>query len=142
MKYLGQAPVVIVIIIGSCFGSFALNLFSGQYSPGRSFCSPKHIIYQAMVEGDWKKNAVSYPSPPFLEPKNSSSKLYYTEAYKETGVAKPALIFANTDTGGSGPSTEGFFYLLPNQSIPRFWYERYWITYLDQDIYCYRVRDF
>jgi len=130
----------------SCVGSLALN-FLFRIIFQNNNCSVSSPIYQSIKANasEWVSQFGDFSSTmirndQFMTMRN---RYYCTEAYWNAPQGKPSLVYVNVGTDFDGlRGSEGFLYLFPNQAIPSYWLDNYWITHLDEDIYCYKIRGF
>jgi hypothetical protein len=121
-------------------GSFALNFVFNQISLRNNFCSTNNNVYQAIKQAsatDWYSRANVMPA----EVLKTDTRYYLAEVYRNNKTA--SLIYIITGTNQDGLSgSEGFLYLLPEQTIPQYWFDNYWITHLNDTVYCYKIKGF
>ncbi len=140
MRWLYKVSLAVIILFLSCIGSFALNFISTQLGLRNNFCSTNSVVYRAIKQkraDEWYAQA----SIQDIEVLKTETRIYYAEAYKLNDTPNLVYISVGTELDGLSGS-EGFFYLLPDQSIPQYWFDNYWITHLDDNVYCYKIRGF
>lgn len=147
MKWLFRTSAFIVILFASCIGSFVLNVAFRWLSSQNRDCTTQSVVYQGIKAkvDDWNIQFVdqSLPTTQSINFLNTDARSYYAEIYRDTSSATPALLYVLVGTDRAGSYGEsGFFYLFPDQVIPGVWFEQYWITQLDDNIYCYQLRGF
>lgn len=86
---------------------------------------------------EWYSRSNSRPA----EVLKTDSRRYLAEVYQSGRTANLVYVSVGTERDGLSGS-EGFLYLLPEQSIPQYWFDNYWITHLDDNVYCYTLRGF
>jgi hypothetical protein len=145
MKWIFRGSLVVIILFWSCIGSFALNFVFRLFQ--NNDCSVSSPVYQSIKANanGWisqfgNSSGEFFRNDPFLILENRN---YYAEVYRDIPNSKPALVYVIVGTDRAGLyGSEGFLYLFPDQVIPDSWFNNYWITYLDDNIYCYRIRGF
>lgn len=140
MQWLYRSSVVVIILFGSCVGSFVVYFVFSQLSLRNNSCSTQNTVYQAMK----KMSATEWYSQSAVTPVyilKTDTRYYPAQTY---GTNKqPSLVYVITGTDRDGlRGSEGFLYLLPDQSIPQYWFDNYWITHLNDNVYCYTIRGF
>jgi hypothetical protein len=140
MRWLSKLPLVVVILLFSCIGSIAWNLISTRLSLSNIFCSTSNAVYQLLIQrsaNEWYSQASSYDVQVF----KTDTRMYYAKAYQHNKIASLVSVSVGTERDGLSGS-EGFLYLLPDQTIPQYWFDNYWITHLSDNMYCYNIRGF
>src|SRR5882724_5374060 len=124
MRWLYKLPLAVVILFLSCIGSFGWNIISTQLT--HNYYTTDNIIYQSIKQksaNEWYSQASIQNALVF----KTDTRFYYAEAYANDRT--PDLVFINIGTERDGLSgSEGFLYLLPDQTIPQYWLDHYWIT--------------
>lgn len=135
-----KLSVGIIILFASCIGSFALNFLFSRLSVSANTCSADKAVYQSMKlasASEWYSRAESRAA----EVLKTDTRYYLAETYRTNNT--PNLVYISVGTEQDGLSgSEGFLYLLPDQSIPQYWFDNYWITRLRDNVYCYEIRGF
>ncbi len=140
MQWIYRLSFGIIILFCSCIGSFVLNFMFSQLSTNRNSCSTTNTVYQAMKKltaDEWYSRANIRPA----EILKTDTRYYLAEVYKSDRTANLIYVSIGTERDGLSGS-EGFLYLLPEQSIPQYWFNNYWVTHLDDSVYCYNIRGF
>lgn len=140
MKWLDRIPIAIVILFCACIGSVLLNFLFTMIPLRSNFCSIDNSVYQSLkvlTASEWYSRASIMPA----EVLRTDTRIYLAEVHWSNDT--PNLVYFSIGTERDSLSgSEGFLYILPGQVIPQYWFENYWITYLSQDIYCYKIRGF
>jgi hypothetical protein len=147
MKWLFRGSAIVVILFFSCVGSFALTFVFRQIESQNTYCSKNSLVYQAMENRreDWINRFATSTSRIIHNDMllTIGNRSIYAEAYWDEQSNLPALMYVIVGSDIDGlRGSDGFIYLFPNRSIPAYWFENYWITQLDEDIYCYTIRGF
>ncbi len=147
MKILYRLMIGLAIIFFLCLGSFGLNFVFTAINLQNNFCSADNAIYKIVkLNGDsWRETfqANSNSLMQNIELGRINNKIFYASTYRNNPAETPSLMFINVGSDiDSLRGSEGFLYVFPDKLISRYWFNNYWITQLDENTYCYKIRGF
>lgn len=130
------------ILFLSCVGAFALNLIGWYISLQNPFCTERNPIYQTLVASESELvsrfSGLGITSTNRMTMTTAEGREFHGKAYWGED-RKAALVFVETRSIGDPYGSEGFLFVLPDRDIPPLWYDNYWITRLNEDVYCYKM---
>lgn len=137
MKFLYHGSVMVIILFGICIGTIVLNVVLRYVAAKSTFCTPQGAIYQDIQAngGEWVDQSVSFVFS------MDSGEQFRVQYYREPpGSPNVFYVMTGSDWSGGLGGTAGYLYVPYDQPIPRYWLANYWLTQLDDNIYCYKER--
>jgi hypothetical protein len=134
--------LIIVFFTSVVLCSLVLNVILALLPKQKAFCSQDDPILLVIKNSanQWYSTYSSTIRNTPIKIENDP-RIYYPEGYGESSSGQIDLIFVRTGNDYVGlKGSEGYVYIPSDQFNFKFWFDYYWITRLEANFYCYKIK--